>query len=64
MRSKGNIYVRMYSRRVTEPSGNKGVRKSEISVLKSSDYLRFDAVLFFFHEECAVVITMEHKLAC
>ena len=59
MRSKRNIYVRMYSRRVTEPSGNKGVHKSEISVLKSSAYSRFDAALYFFHEECAVVITME-----
>ena len=23
---------------------------------------RFDAVLYIFHEECAAVITMEHKL--
>ena len=43
-----------------EPSGNKGVRKSEISVtLKSSA----GAVLYIFHEECAAVITMEHNLA-
>ena len=50
---------------VTEPSGSKGVRKSEISMtLKSSAYLsRFDAVLYIFHDECAAVITMEYNLA-
>ena len=45
----------------SEPSGNKSVRKSKISVTLLTS--RFYAVLYIFHEECAAMITIKHNLA-